>query len=99
MEPISMYICIVVSIAIILLTSIRIVRPTHKGLIERLGRYRKLAGPGFQWIIPLVNRLLLVNLTKQMVVVEPQEIISNDNLNASVDAQVYFWVKFRMKIV
>jgi regulator of protease activity HflC (stomatin/prohibitin superfamily) len=41
----------------------------------------------------IVDRLFLVNITEQMVDAEPQEIITNDNLNASVDAQVYFRVK------
>ncbi len=82
-----------IPILLILVAGIRIVRPTHKGLIERLGKYRKLAQPGFHWIIPLVDRLFLVNITEQMVDAEPQEIITNDNLNASVDAQVYFRVK------
>ncbi len=91
MEPI--YIYIIIPVAIILIAGIRIVRPTHKGLIERLGKYRKLAEPGFHWIIPLIDRLFLVNITEQMVDAEPQEIITNDNLNASVDAQVYFRVK------
>ncbi|WP_286756818.1 SPFH domain-containing protein [Roseivirga sp. UBA838] len=72
---------------------IRIVRPTHKGLIERLGKYKKLAQPGFHWVIPIVDRMFQVNITEQMVDAEPQEIITNDNLNASVDAQVYFRVK------
>jgi regulator of protease activity HflC (stomatin/prohibitin superfamily) len=88
-----MYIYLIIPIVIILILGIRIVRPTHKGLIERLGKYRKLAEPGFHWIIPLVDRLFLVNITEQMVDAEPQEIITNDNLNASVDAQVYFRVK------
>jgi regulator of protease activity HflC (stomatin/prohibitin superfamily) len=87
------YFYIIIPVVFILLAGIRIVRPTHKGLIERLGKYRKLAQPGFHWIIPLVDRLFLVNITEQMVDAEPQEIITNDNLNASVDAQVYFRVK------
>jgi regulator of protease activity HflC (stomatin/prohibitin superfamily) len=87
------YLYIIIPIVFILLAGIRIVRPTHKGLIERLGKYKKLAQPGFHWIIPLVDRLFLVNITEQMVDAEPQEIITNDNLNASVDAQVYFRVK------
>ncbi len=87
------YLYTIIPVTIILITGIRIVRPTHKGLIERLGKYRKLAEPGFHWIIPLVDRLFLVNITEQMVDAEPQEIITNDNLNASVDAQVYFRVK------
>ncbi len=87
------YTYLIVPIVILFLAGIRIVRPTHKGLIERLGKYKKLAGPGFHWIIPMIDRLFLVNITEQMVDAEPQEIITNDNLNASVDAQVYFRVK------
>lgn len=80
-------------IVLVFFSGIRIVRPTHKGLVERLGKYKKIAEPGFHWIIPLVDRLFPVNITEQMVDAEPQEIITNDNLNASVDAQVYFRVK------
>jgi len=72
---------------------IKIVRPTERGLIERLGKYLKLAKPGFHWIIPVIDRIYIVNVTEQMVNADPQEIITNDNLNASVDAQVYFRVK------
>ncbi len=75
------------------LLGVRIVRPTHRGLTERLGKYKRFANPGFHWIIPVIDRLFQVNTTEQMVDAEPQEIITNDNLNASVDAQVYFKVK------
>ena len=87
------YIYIAAVVLLIFFSGVRIVRPTHKGLIERLGKYRKLAEPGFHWIIPGIDRLFLVNITEQMIDAEPQEIITNDNLNASVDAQVYFRVK------
>ena len=70
----------------------KIIRPTQRGLIERLGRYQKFANPGFHWIIPFIEKLYLVNITEQMVDAEAQEIITNDNLNATVDAQVYFKV-------
>lgn len=76
-----------------LAAGIRIVRPTQRGLIERLGKYYKFANPGFHWIIPIIDKIYIVNVTEQMVDAEPQEIITNDNLNASVDAQVYFRVK------
>nr|WP_287420850.1 SPFH domain-containing protein [Candidatus Brachybacter algidus] len=68
------------------------VRPTHRGLIERLGKYSKFANPGFHWIIPFIDKMYIVNITEQMVDAQPQEIITNDNLNASVDAQIYFRV-------
>ncbi len=86
------YLLIVISVALFLL-GIRIVRPTHRGLIERLGKYNRFAVPGFNWVFPIIENLYQVNTTEQMVDAEPQEIITNDNLNAKVDAQVYFKVK------
>lgn len=80
-------------VIVILLSGIRIVRPTTRGLIERLGKYNRFAEAGFHWIIPVIENMYLVNITEQMVDAEPQEIITNDNLNAKVDAQVYFKVK------
>lgn len=78
---------------IVFFWGVRIIRPTHRGLIERLGKYHRFANPGFHWIIPIIERMYPVNITEQMVNADPQEIITNDNLNASVDAQVYFKVK------
>ena len=72
---------------------IRIIRPTRRGLVERLGKYKKFAQPGFHWIIPIVDKIYRVNVTEQMVGAQPQEIITNDNLNAIVDAQIYFKIK------
>jgi regulator of protease activity HflC (stomatin/prohibitin superfamily) len=78
---------------ILFLSGIRIVRPTQRGLVETLGKYTKFALPGFHWVIPLIQKLYPVNVTEQMVNAEPQVIITNDNLNATVDAQVYFKVR------
>lgn len=80
-------------VVLIFLSGIRIVRPTHRGLIETLGKYTKFARPGFHWVIPVIQKLYKVNITEQMVNADPQVIITNDNLNATVDAQVYFKVK------
>jgi regulator of protease activity HflC (stomatin/prohibitin superfamily) len=80
-------------IVFIFALGIRVVRPTHRGLIERMGKYNRFAEPGFQWIIPAIEQLYKVEITEQMVDAEPQEIITNDNLNARVDAQIYFKVR------
>ncbi len=87
------YLYLLIPLVLFLLVGIRIVRPTQRGLIERLGKYHNFANPGFHWIIPIIDKLYMVNVTEQMVDAQPQEIITNDNLNASVDAQVYFRVK------
>ena len=86
------YAVIIVAV-FIFFCGVRIVRPTHMGLVERLGKYNRFATAGFNWVIPIVENLYQVNITEQMVDAEPQEIITNDNLNARVDAQVYFKVK------
>jgi regulator of protease activity HflC (stomatin/prohibitin superfamily) len=86
-------ILIIPVIFVLFIMGIRIVRPTHRALVERLGKYRKFADPGFNWVIPGIDKMYQVNITEQMVDAEPQEIITNDNLNAVVDAQVYFRVK------
>lgn len=84
---------VIIFVVLVFLIGIKIVRPTERGLIERLGKYYKFANPGFHWIIPVIDKIYIVNVTEQMVNADPQEIITNDNLNASVDAQVYFRVK------
>jgi len=78
---------------LIIFAGIRIVRPTQRALVERLGKYHRFAQPGFHWIIPVIDKMVKVNVTEQMTEAQPQEIITNDNLNATVDAQVYYKVK------
>jgi regulator of protease activity HflC (stomatin/prohibitin superfamily) len=75
------------------LSGIRIVRPTHRGLVERLGKYARYAEPGFHIIIPYMERMYQVDIREVLVEAQPQTIITNDNLNAKVDAQVYLKVK------
>lgn len=72
---------------------IRIVRPIERGLIERLGRYKRYARQGFNWIVPFVDKMVQVNITERMADVKPQDIITKDNLNARVDLVVYYKVK------
>lgn len=87
------YLIIFGAIVLLFFSGVRIVRPTHRGLVERLGKYNRFAGPGFHWIIPVIEQMYQVNITEKMINAEPQEIITNDNLNARVDAQVYFKIK------
>ncbi len=93
MPYIEIAIAAVVFLLFVFFAGIRIVRPTHRGLIERLGKYKRFSKPGFNWLIPGIDRLFQINVTEVMVDAQPQEIITNDNLNARVDAQVYFKVK------
>ena len=84
---------VVVVLIVLLLMGIRVIRPTHRGLVERLGKYNRYCDPGFHIIIPFVERLFRVDVREALVEAQRQEIITNDNLNAQVDAQVYLKVK------
>lgn len=78
---------------IFVLGGIRIVRPTHKLIIETFGKYSRTQEQGFTWIVPIVQQGYFVNITEQMVDVQPQMVITKDNLNAIVDAVVYYKIK------
>ncbi len=89
----SLMLIVLIVIAVLAVLGIRIVRPTQRGLTERLGKYNRYAQPGFHIIIPGIERMYKVDVREALVEAEPQVIITNDNLNARVDAQVYLKVK------
>jgi regulator of protease activity HflC (stomatin/prohibitin superfamily) len=69
---------------------IRIVSPYEKGVVERLGRYLRTAQPGLIFIIPFVDTMRKVDMREQVVDVQPQEVITKDNVVVTVDAIVYY---------
>lgn len=83
----------VVLVGIILAFGIRIVRPIERGLIETMGKYSRFASPGFNWIVPIFQRMIQVNTTERMAEIDSQEIITEDKLNASVDLVIYYKVR------
>lgn len=82
-----------ISAGVIILAGIRIVRPTHRIAVETLGKFSKNGGQGFHWVFPIIKTSRRVNITEQMVDVEPQMVITKDKLNAEVDAVVYYRIK------
>ena len=74
-------------------SGIRVIRPTTRAVIERFGKYQRFRPSGMTWIAPRMEKMFTVNITEQMTEASQQEIITLDNLNASVDAQVYYKVK------
>jgi regulator of protease activity HflC (stomatin/prohibitin superfamily) len=73
-----------------LIGAVKIVRPFQRGLVERLGRYKATREPGFNLIVPFIERMQLVDMREQVVDVPPQEVITEDNVVVSVDAVVYY---------
>ena len=80
-------------ILVFALSGIRIVRPTERAVIETLGKYKGFGKYGFNWIVPIFQNMIKINITERMADVEPLDMITKDNLNARVDLVVYYKVK------
>jgi regulator of protease activity HflC (stomatin/prohibitin superfamily) len=79
--------------------AIKIVRQYERGVVLRFGRLIRTRDPGFNLIIPIVDRMIKVDLRVVTMVVEPQVVITKDNVTIKVDAVVYFMVKDPVKSV
>ena len=71
----------------------RIIRPTEKGLVERNGHYIRFVDKGLVFLIPLIDRLVKVNVTEVMTAPESQVIITRDRLNLNVNMVVSYRLK------
>jgi len=83
---------IVLLVVLFLANAIKIVREYERGVIFRLGRLVGAKGPGLFLIIPIVDKMVKVDLRTITLDVPPQEVITRDNVPASVNAVVYFRV-------
>lgn len=81
---------ILLFLLIVVGSSVRIVRPYQRGLVEQLGKYKETHDPGLHLIIPFVQAMRLVDMREQVVDVPPQEVITSDNVVVAVDAVVYY---------
>ena len=68
----------IVFIVYVVLSSLRIVRPTEKGLVERLGKYHRYVQGGLTFLVPFVDRIVKVNTTERMTPVQRQDVITKD---------------------
>lgn len=80
-------------------SGIRIVRPYERGLVERLGKFRKEVKADIHFIIPFFDRMIKVDLREHVIDVPPQEVITKDNVVVTVDAVIYYEITDAYKAV
>ncbi|MEA3280920.1 MAG: slipin family protein [Thermodesulfobacteriota bacterium] len=85
-------IAIVLLVAFFLSTAIRILNEYERGVIFRLGRVIKAKGPGLIILIPVVDKMVKVSLRLVAMDVDPQDVITRDNVSVKVNAVIYFRV-------
>ncbi len=89
---IGVLIALALVVLVLLAAAIRVLREYERGVVFRLGRLLGAKGPGLILLIPVVDRMVRVDLRTVTLNIPPQEIITHDNVPASVNAVAYFRV-------
>jgi len=85
-------ITVLVILAFLALSGIRVVQQYERGVIFILGRLQGAKGPGIFWVPPIITRMIKVDLRIVTLTVPPQEVITRDNVTIKVTAVIYFRV-------
>jgi len=89
---ISVVVILIIGVVFVLPQAIRILREYERGVIFRLGKLQGAKGPGLIFLIPIVDKMVKMDLRVVTIDVPKQEIMTKDNVPATVDAVVYFRV-------
>jgi len=85
-------IAIIILVVFFLTSAIRILNEYERGVIFRLGRVIKAKGPGLIILIPVVDKMLKVSMRLVAMDVDPQDVITRDNVSVKVNAVMYYRV-------
>jgi len=73
-----------------LFASVKIVQQQERGIVLRLGKYKSIAEPGLNLVIPYIESMIKVDMRERVINVEPQKVITKDNVSVIVDAVIYY---------
>lgn len=86
-------IAILVILLVTLAKSVTTIRQAEKGIVERFGRYKETLDPGLRFLVPFVDSLRArIDMRETVLDIEPQAVITKDNVGITVDAVVYYYV-------
>src|SRR5881392_4239137 len=84
---------IVLFVLVVLARTVRVIPQARAGVVERLGRYSRTLTPGLTLVIPFVDRVKpLLDLREQVVSLDPQPVITQDNLVVNIDSVIYYQI-------
>lgn len=89
----------IVATALVFLPKIEVFAEYERGVIFRMGKFLKVAGPGMMFILPIIDRMVRIDLRDQLVDIPPQNVITHDNISLVIDALVYTHVTDPFKAV
>lgn len=86
------FIVLAILAVVTLLKSVRIVEQYEKGIILRLGKFLTVVEPGVNVVIPYIDSIIKVDVRERVINVDPQKVITKDNVSVTVDAVIYYRV-------
>jgi regulator of protease activity HflC (stomatin/prohibitin superfamily) len=82
----------VVVVVLYFLSGIRIINEYEQGVVLRLGRFAGVRTAGLKWIVPFIDRMIIIDMRITAEQVPPQDVITRDNVSVKVNAVIYFRV-------
>ena len=92
-------ILLLVLVLVFIVQGLKIITPYQRGVVERLGRYKRTAQPGVNLLIPFIDTLRRVDMREQVIDVPPQDVITKDNVAVQVDAVIYHEATDPVKLI
>jgi len=90
---IALIVILALVVLVTLVKSVTVIHQAEKGLVERFGRYKETLDPGLRFLIPYVDSLRVrIDMRETVIDIEPQPVITRDNVTVTVDAVVYYYV-------
>jgi regulator of protease activity HflC (stomatin/prohibitin superfamily) len=91
MEPIIAIVLVLIGYA---LGSAKLINQGNEALVERLGQYHRKLRPGLNFIVPLLDQIVMEDTTREQVLdIKPQNVITRDNIYLEVDGVVYWRIR------
>lgn len=88
----GLVIFLLIVVGIVILSGIKIVNQYERGVVLTLGKYTGMRNPGLRIVIPVIQRMITVDIRSTPIDVAKQEVITKDNVTVGVDAVVYLRV-------
>ena len=93
------FILIAALVVMFLVAAVKILREYERGVIFRLGRVINAKGPGLIILIPVIDKMVKVSMRLVAMDVDPQDVITRDNVSVKVNAVIYFRVIAPIKAI
>ena len=83
---------IIVLVLLVVFSSIRIINQYEKGLVLTLGKFTGIREPGLRFVVPIIQRMIRVDMRVRTIDIEKQQVMTRDNVPADVNGVVFFKV-------